>query len=168
MREINAKELLINPFSMIEDAWFLVTSVKDGKVNAMTAASGALGHMFRKEVAYINIRPARLTHDYIEASGVLSLSFLPDTPKNREILKYLGSVSGKTEDKLSKIPLTVAFYEGIPYFQEADTVFLCRTLFRQAYAHESFLDARVEESYYPLKDYHDLYICEIRHTLVSG
>ena len=165
--EINTKDLLINPFSMIEDNWFLITSVRDGAVNTMTAASGALGHMFRKDVAYLNIRPERYTHEFVDSSNVLSLSFLPDTEENKRILRYLGTVSGRTENKLENIPLTLAFHDGIPYFQEAHTVFLCRCLFKQPYAPESFIDPAVKEYYYPKEDYHDMYICEILKTLAE-
>lgn len=93
LKEIETKDILINPFSMIEDDWFLITSAINGKVNTMTAASGALGHMFRKNVAYINVRPERYTHEFIEASQILSLSFFDDTTKNKEILGYIGRTS---------------------------------------------------------------------------
>ena len=60
LTEINTKSFIFNPFSMIEDDWFLITSMYKEQINTMTAASGALGHMFRKNVAYINIRPERI------------------------------------------------------------------------------------------------------------
>ena len=71
LKEIETKDILINPFSMIEDDWFLITSAINGKVNTMTAASGALGHMFRKNVAYINVRPERYTHEFMGVSQSL-------------------------------------------------------------------------------------------------
>ena len=33
LKEIETKDILINPFSMIEDDWFLITSAINGKVN---------------------------------------------------------------------------------------------------------------------------------------
>lgn len=166
LTEKATKEILFNPFSMIEDDWFLITSVNNGKVNTMTAASGALGHMFRKNVAYINVRPARYTHEFIEASGILSLSFFDNTAVNKKILGYLGKVSGRDEDKIKKSGLTLAFCNGVPYFEEAHTVFLCRCLFRQPYMSDGFMDKNVEDYYYPNRDYHDLYVCEIMKTMV--
>lgn len=166
LTETDTKKILFNPFSMIEDDWFLITSVKNGTVNTMTAASGALGHMFRKNVIYINVRPARYTHEFIDDSGILSCSFFDNTIENKKILGYLGNVSGRDEDKIEKSGLTLAFNNGIPYFEEAHTVFLCRCLFRQPYYSQGFLDKKVEDYYYPGRDYHDFYICEIMKTMV--
>lgn len=168
LKEVETKEIIINPFSMIEDDWFLITSIMNGKVNTMTAASGALGHMFRKNVAYINVRPQRYTHKFIESSNILSLSFFDNTKQNKEILSYLGHVSGQDEDKIAKSGLTLSFYDRIPYFEEAHTVFLCRCLFHQPYLSEGFIDKNVEDYYYPNRDYHDMYVCEICKTLVRS
>ena len=168
LKEIETKDILINPFSMIEDDWFLITSAINGKVNTMTAASGALGHMFRKNVAYINVRPERYTHEFIEASQILSLSFFDDTTKNKEILGYIGRTTGRDEDKITKSGLTLSYCDEIPFFEEAHTVFLCRCLFRQPYTSNGFLDKNVEDYYYPKRDYHDMYVCEIMKTLVRS
>ena len=134
----------------------------------MTAASGALGHMFRKNVAYINIRPERLTHEYVDETGVFALNFPEDTPESRKILKYLGTVSGKTEDKLSQLPLTVSYSDGIPYFNESRYVFLCRVLYKAPYISDGFTDKSVEDYYYPKRDYHDLYIADIFKVFVQN
>lgn len=167
-QEVNTKEIQFNPFSMIEDHWFLVTGVdKNGNINTMTAASGALGHMFRKNVAYINIRPTRYTKQFVDDTGLLSLSFFDPTPENKKILGYLGRVSGRDEDKIAKSGLTVAWHDNIPYFAEAHTVFLCKTLFAQPYTSQGFIQKEVEDYYYPLRDYHDLYICDIMKTLIA-
>ena len=164
LTEINTKSFIFNPFSMIEDDWFLITSMYKEQINTMTAASGALGHMFRKNVAYINIRPERYTHEFVDHSDFLSLSFFDQTKKNKRILSYLGSVSGRDENKIQKSGLTLNFYNDIPYFEEAHTVFLCRPLYKSPYIHQGFIDSNVENYYYPNRDYHDLYICEIIKT----
>lgn len=166
LTEIETKELMINPFSLIEDGWFLITSVKDGKINTMTAASGTLGHMFRKNVAYINIRKERYTHDFVDSSGLLSLCFFDNTPENKKMLGYLGRVSGRDEDKIAKFKLTPAFIDGIPYFEESNLVFLCKTLYKAPYISEGFIDKNVEDYYYPQRDYHDLYVVDIVKTLI--
>lgn len=164
--QVPSKSITFNPFSMIEDGWFLITSINNGRVNTMTAASGAIGHMFRKDVAYINVRPERYTHEFIEASGLLSLSFFDNTPENKKILGYLGKTSGRDEDKISKSGLTLSYNDNIPYFEEAHTVFLCRCLYHQLYDPAGFIDNTIDDYYYPKKDYHDMYICDILKTLV--
>lgn len=167
-KEVDVKALNINPFSIIEDDWFLITSVKDGKVNTMTAASGALGHMFRKNVAYINIRPSRYTKEFIDSSNYLSLSFFDNTEDNKKILKYLGTVSGRNEDKINKCGFTLSYEDNIPYFTNAHTVFLCKPIYIQAYNYDSFVDKAIDNYYYPNKDYHDLYICDIFKALIKS
>lgn len=167
MKEIDTKILQMNPFSLIEDGWFLITSVQDEKINTMTAASGSLGHMFRKNVAYIHIRKERYTHSFVDSSNILSLCFFPNTPENKKILSYLGTTSGEHENKLEKIPYHLAFDQNIPYFLESSITFLCRVLYKAPIISEGFIDKDVENYYYPQKDYHDLYIVEIMKTLVA-
>lgn len=169
MKTVDTKEIMINPFSMIEDGWFLITvKTPEGRVNAMTAASGTLGHMFRKNVAYINIRNERYTHELLEHTDLLSLCFFTNTDENKEVLRYLGTTSGRDVDKILKTPFTVDYEDGIPYFTEAEYVFICRTLYKAPYISEGFIDKNVEDYYYPKRDYHDLYVVDIMKTLVKG
>ncbi|MDD3222670.1 MAG: flavin reductase family protein [Clostridia bacterium] len=167
-KEIPTKSLMFNPFSMIEDDWFLITAEYDGKTSTMTAASGALGHMFRKNVAYINIRPTRYTKSFVDQAGEFSLSFFKNTPENKKILGYLGNTSGRDENKIERCGLTLNKHDGIPYFEEAHTVFLCRNLYCSPYKETDFVNKQTESDYYPLKDYHDMYIADIFRTLVPA
>lgn len=166
-KETDIKSLTFNPFSLIEDGWFLISSQYNEKVNTMTAASGCLGHMFRKNVAYLNIRPTRYTKEFIDSSGKLSISFLENTPENKKILRYLGTVSGRDEPKLKKSGLSILYEDDIPFIGEAKLVFLCRPVYVQPYCSRYFLDKSIEKYYYPQKDYHDLYICDITKTLIA-
>jgi flavin reductase (DIM6/NTAB) family NADH-FMN oxidoreductase RutF len=164
LAEIDAKKLLFNPFTMIENDWFLITAEKDHQVNTMTAASGALGHMFRRNVAYINIRPTRYTKEFVDAAAAFTLSFFD--PGYKKALGYLGRVSGRQEDKIAKSGLILEHdKDGVPYFSQAHTIFFCRKIYRQLYDSSCFLDKSVENEYYPERDYHDLYICDIYKTL---
>ena len=164
LTEINTKSFIFNPFSMIEDDWFLITSMYKEQINTMTAASGALGHMFRKNVAYINIRPERYTHEFVDHSDFLSLSFLIRQRKTSEFSAISEAFPDVTKIKYKK-RTDIKFYNDIPYFEEAHTVFLCRPLYKSPYIHQEFIDSNVENYYYPNRDYHDLYICEIMKTL---
>lgn len=164
-KEINPKELPDNPFQLIGNDWLLVTSEKEGNVNAMTASWGGLGVMWGKDVAYIVLRPQRYTKELLDDTGILSLSVLPEG--NKDIYGYLGKISGRQEEKIAKTGLTVAHDGATPYFEEARLVLLCRPLFAQEYNPRCFLDTSVEEKWYPEKDYHTLYICEIQKVLVK-
>jgi flavin reductase (DIM6/NTAB) family NADH-FMN oxidoreductase RutF len=81
------------------------------------------------------------------------------------MLSYMGSVSGRDEDKIEKSGLTVAHQNGVPYFAEAKTVLLCKKLCRQYISPESFIDDSIDGQWYGDSDYHDLYIVEVEEIL---
>lgn len=74
----------------------LITAGRD-KCNTMTASWGGLGVMWSKNVAFVVVRPQRYTKEFLDAEPAFSLSFLGD--EHRKALSYLGSVSGRNEDK---------------------------------------------------------------------
>jgi len=125
----------------------------------MTASWGGLGVMFGKNVAFIVIRPQRYTKEFIDREESFSLSFLDKEYKST--LNYLGSMSGRTEDKIMKSGLTVAYSEGTPYFNEAKHVLLCKKLFQQPLSGDSLLSDKLIQTWYPNGDQHTLYIAEI-------
>lgn len=165
LKEISTRELKDNPFTLIGNDWLLVTAEKDGRCNTMTASWGGLGVMWGKDVAFIVIRPQRYTKELIDGSETLSLSVLPEGHKKD--YSYLGSVSGRDEDKIAKVGFTVAHDGDTPYFEEARLVLLCKKMFAQPYAPESFLDRSIPGRWYPGEDYHTLYVCEITKLLVN-
>jgi len=131
----------------------------------MTASWGGLGIMWNKPVAFVVIRPQRYTKEFVDASERLSLTFFGE--EYRQMLGYMGTVSGRDEDKVAVQGLTVTYEGETPYFEEADTAMITRVLFAQPYEESSFLDKAVIEKNYPTKDYHTLYICEIEKVLVK-
>ena len=115
-----------NPFITINDDWLLVT-VDDGeKVNTMTASWGSLGILWGQKVATIYIRPQRFTYSLLEKADHFSLTVLPDS--FRKELNYLGTASGRDEDKIKTAGLSLQYMDGIPYFEEARLVFFCDKL----------------------------------------
>ncbi len=164
-KEITAVLLQGNPFYMIGQDWMLITARKEDKVNTMTASWGGLGIMWGKNVAFTVIRPTRYTKEFIDFSDTFSLSFYNES--FRKVLNYLGTVSGRDEDKVSKSALTLTYENEIPYFAEAKTVLLCKKLFAQPYEEKSFLDKGILDNCYPDKDYHTLYISEITKIMVK-
>ena len=165
MKELRAEEFNMSPFQLIGREWMLVTAKKEDKINTMTASWGGLGIMWDKNVAFIVIRPSRYTKEFIDSADTLSLTFYEKEYKKQ--LAYLGSVSGRDEDKISKSNLTVVYEGETPYFKEANLAIICRKLFRQEITSDSFVETGLEEKYYPGKDYHTLYIAEIEKILVS-
>lgn len=163
-KEIKPKEFNYSPFKLIGEDWMLITAEKDGKVNTMTASWGGLGVMWNKNVAYIVIRPQRYTKEFVDSADSFSLTFFDDS--FREILSYLGTKSGRDEDKIKKSNLTVVHDNNIPYFEEASIAIFCKKLFAQEYKPESFIDLEINKKCYPNSDHHTLYIGEVTKILV--
>jgi len=165
-KEMSPNQWEESVFRRISKDWMLVTAKKeDGSVNAMTASWGGLGIMWNKPVAFVVIRPQRYTKEFVDASGALSLTFFGE--EYRKMLAYMGTVSGRDENKIAVQGLTVAYEGEIPYFEEANTAMITRVLFAQPYQADSFLDIQMREQMYPTEDYHTLYICEIEKILVK-
>lgn len=122
--------------------------------------------MWGKNVAVTVIRPQRYTKEFIDQSDSFTLSFYDDTFKKD--LSYLGSVSGKDEDKISKTRLTPTDANGIPYFEEAKIVLICKKLYAHQMDPAGFVEAgaNLDDEWYPGKDYHVMYVAEIEQILV--
>lgn len=163
MKEISYSDFNENAFDMIGKDWLLLTAEKEGKVNTMTASWGGVGILWNKKVAYIFIRPQRYTKEFVDSSDRLSISVLPNS--YRKELQYLGTVSGRDEDKIEKAKLTVNKYEDVPYFEEGRLTFICRKLYAQEMEEKDFIDKSIIDSCYPNRDYHTMYVVEIEKIL---
>ncbi|AJA46903.1 hypothetical protein CPAST_c08030 [Clostridium pasteurianum DSM 525 = ATCC 6013] len=163
--EIKPEELNKNTFQIIGKDWTLITAQKDNKVNTMTASWGGFGVMWGKNVAHIVLRPQRYTKEFVDNSSTFSLSFLDKSFKDK--LTYLGTVSGRDEDKVTKSNLTVEHSDATPYFEEANLVVICKKLYAQEFKPEFFVETDLDEKWYPDKDYHTLYIAEIQKVLIK-
>ncbi|MBD7914423.1 flavin reductase [Clostridium sp. Sa3CUN1] len=164
-KEINPKELNENTFKLIGSDWMLITAAKDEAINTMTASWGGLGVLWNKNVAYIFIRPQRYTKEFVDASDKFSLTFFDESFKKD--LSYLGTVSGRDEDKISKTKLNVSYIENIPVFNEAKLTILCRKLYAQDLDPNCFIDKDLADKCYPNKDYHTVYVAEIEKVLIK-
>lgn len=154
-----ALENFSNAFDKIGKQWMLITAKDGDKVNAMTASWGGLGVLWGKNVAYIFVRQSRYTKEFIDKSDTLSLAFFSEDKK--QMLGYMGKVSGRDEDKIAKMGLTVKLVNDIPVFKEAEETLLCKKLFAGPIAPENFIDKSIDEKWYADKDYHTMYVVEI-------
>lgn len=161
-KEISTKYFPLNPFE-IKSKWMLISAQKDGIVNTMTASWGGFGVMWNKEVVFVVIRPQRYTKEFVDVAEEFSLSFFDDSFKKD--LSYLGKVSGRDEDKISKTSLTVQNLDETPYFAEAELVVFAKKLYAQPMSEEFFLEHDVEKQWYPNKDHHVLYVAEVTNIL---
>ncbi len=164
LKEIEPSALERNVFDLIGSDWMLVTAGDESKLNTMTASWGALGVMWGKPAATIYLRPQRYTKEFVDSHDHFTLGVFDESWRKQ--LGYLGTVSGRDEDKIAHAGLTPVFDEAAPYFQEASLVLVCRKAYAQELQDECFIDRSHLETWYPEHDLHTLYIGIIEKALV--
>lgn len=151
-----------NPFDRIGKDWMLITAGDAKKANTMTASWGGLGVLWNKPVVFAFVRPTRYTYEFLEREDTFSLSFFPDE-STRAALTLCGRVSGRDTDKIAAAGLHLRTDAEAPYFDEADTVLLCRKLAVQDIDPAGFIDPSIHQHYH--NDYHRVYVGEILRVL---
>lgn len=151
-----------NFISRIGKDWALLTAQNNGTANTMTVSWGGIGVLWGEPVAYVFVRPSRYTYEFIEKSEGFTLSFLDNTHK--KALGYLGSTSGRDENKIEKSGLTPVCEDNFTYFEEANLVLCCKTLFKQPLDITALETGKIEQCY-PEGDVHTMYIGQIEKAL---
>ncbi len=170
MKEIPVSQLQMNPMTLIAKEWMLLTAgTLDRGYNTMTASWGHLGSLWGHggglPTSVVYVRPQRYTKEFMDREGYYCLSFFPED--YRKALGYLGSHSGREEDKVAKMGLTPVSDEKTTWFAEAKLVLICRKLYRSPILEEGFFDRAIVEENYPNRDFHDMYVGEIVKVLVA-
>lgn len=155
-------QLVLRSFHIWNDGWFLLTAGDFAKrdFNTMTVSWGSFGTMWNWPFAQVVVRPTRHTYGFMERSNTFTLSAFP--PAYREVLRFLGTKSGREGDKITEAQLTpmASTRVAAPCFAEADLVVECRKMYWHDIDPAHFLDAAIEENY-PAHDYHRAYFGEI-------
>lgn len=169
MKEISYKELNINPITKIADEWVALVTGKSGdKINAMTLSWGQIGslwgHSSGMPVVTIYVRPQRFSKILLDQEEYFTLCFFDNKKKE---LAYLGSHSGRNEDKIAKVGFHNVILKDYSYIEEASLVLVCKKIYRQTLKEECFIDKNIIEDCYPNKDFHDMYIAKIEKVLIK-
>lgn len=165
-KEIKPEDLKDNPFKLIGQDWMLITAGNQTRANAMTASWGTIGRLWEKDVVFIFVRQSRYTKTLLDNEEGFSCAFF-DHQKYLKELAYMGSASGRKEDKIKKAGLSLSFKDGVPYFNEARLVFLCSKISKASLSEETILDKKIIQSTYEDNDFHHLYIGEIKKILIK-
>jgi flavin reductase (DIM6/NTAB) family NADH-FMN oxidoreductase RutF len=151
------------------DEGFLLTcgDHSAGRFNTMTVGWGGMGCMWNKPMAMVVVRPQRYTREFMDRYPDFTICHLPT--QYGETLTYCGSHSGRDVDKiaqcgLSPLPSTKV---GSPGFAEADLIIECTKMYFDDFNPEHFLGGFIEGNY-PSKDYHRLYLGEIKAAFGTG
>ena len=152
-----------NIFESIGKQWVLITAKKpDGSFNTMTASWGGIGVLWSRNVFMCFVRPQRYTHEFIEESGEITLSFLGE--EYRDALKLCGNKSGRDCDKVAEAKLTPVNDGKFVYFEQASKVICGKKIYTDTLKENGFIGIDPAQ-FYKKDNYHTVYICEITKIL---
>lgn len=143
------KEKKYDVFEMFDKQWAVVTAGTIENFNCCTVGWGSLGNIWAHHgktcpTVTVYVHPARYTSEFLLKNDTFTVSFYPNSYK--KALGYIGSHSGRNENKVEVAGLTpVAMGEGVT-FQEANLTFLCKKLYQHQFTKED-LDSQVQEYY---------------------
>lgn len=127
---INPKDIQENPIKLFGDDWAVVAAGTKDNFNELTVSWGALGDAWwdNMPIAIIFVSATRYTHKYLEENDTFSINVFP--PAYRKALAYIGSHSGKYENKAAATGLNVEFsQEGTPLFTDARLIIECKKIY---------------------------------------
>ena len=163
--EIKPEEIKDNPFDLIGKQWMLITAGDEEKCNTMTASWGGQGVIWGRPTATAYIRQTRYTKEFVDNSDYFTLTVFDES--YRKALSYLGTVSGRDEDKIAKAGLTPYYVDGTVGFEEAKMILVCKKVYAQYMGPENFVYQETIDRCYQDNDFHSMYLGEITKVLVK-
>ena len=136
-------------FTMFENRWALVTAGMLDDFNTCTVSWGSMGNIWGPNGGDIStvtvyIHPARYTQEFMAKYDTFTVSFFPES--YHKALGYLGSHSGRDENKVANSGLTpVVAGDGVT-FKEAELTFVCKKLYEHQFD-EAYLAEKVKDYY---------------------
>lgn len=119
-----------NPFTWFAGKGLLLCAGDRERSNAMTIGWGGLGTLWgRNDAVTVYVAQARHTREFMDRAERFTVMAF-DKKRQAEILEYMGSHSGRDGDKAAALGLhTVFTADGTPYYEEAETVLECETMY---------------------------------------
>ena len=127
-------------------------AVDDGtERNAMLISWCAIGYMWDNPTFTCYIFKDRFTQHILDSAQYYSVSIFHNDDYDESLL-YLGTTSGRDEDKFEGSGLRVTEIDGIPCFADADYIILCKKAASVDFDRDTMEDFVTYNSYY---DEHD-------------
>lgn len=167
MKEINCKDLKINPFDLFGGEWMLVSAGNEETgCNTMTISWGHLGCLWghNDPTAVVYLRQSRYTKTFVDREDYFTLCVMDKSFKKQ--MAYLGSVSGRDEDKIGKAGLTPVYADNSVWFEEAKLVLVCKKVYQSDLQESGFLCQDTLDQHYAQGDFHSMYVGKIEKVLV--
>lgn len=164
-KEIDHTQLNQNIFKMIGTDYLLISANDcNSNNNIMTASWGMAGILWNLPVLQIFVRPQRYTHTFLENGDKFAVCVFPEQLK-KKIHSVCGSKSGRDTDKIKETGITPIKENGYTYFEEAEIVFFCETIYKDNIDPSGIIQSDIH-NYYD-NDYHTAYIGKITKILTK-
>lgn len=137
MKEFEQKEYKV--FDLFSHQLALVTAGNISCFNSCTLGWGSLGNIWARDgsicpIVTVYVYPARYTYEFLQDNDTFTVSFFPQ--EYQKALGYMGTHSGREEDKAKACGLTpVAMGTSVTY-QQAHLTFLCKKLYHHPFVKE--------------------------------
>ena len=171
MIQVQKEEAEIKPFEMkdykvfdmFNNQWALVTAGTMERYNTCTIAWGSLGTIWGgpgqgRPIMTVYVNPDRYTWEFLKDSDTFTVEFFPE--ESRKALSYLGSHSGRDEDKVADVGLTPKELKGGVTFEEANLTFVCHKLYQGEFQRKGLAD-EINSGIYEDWDPHWMFVGEI-------
>lgn len=143
------REEFYKGFDMFDRQWALVTAGNIEDFDGCTVGWGSIGNIWKDgnrtcPIITVYVHPARYTSEYLIKNDTFTVSFYPESC--RKALGYMGSHSGRNEDKAENAGLTPVSVKDTVTFKEAEKTYVCKKLYQHQFDRES-LDPMIQEYY---------------------
>jgi flavin reductase (DIM6/NTAB) family NADH-FMN oxidoreductase RutF len=162
-KKIPVDELHLNLFNSEFRRGALLIAGDQQRSNLMTVSWGFAGAMWNKPVWIAVVRPTRYSSSLLKMTKSFSVNFL--SSEYREQLALCGTRSGQNLDKWTACGFSQVAGRTIPTpsIECASLILECRVLHEQKLDASGFLLPEIV-TFYPQKDYHNMYFGEILHA----
>lgn len=162
-KEIRPKDIDVNAVKMFADDWMILSAGKENNMNMMTIAWGALGELWGRPTVTVYVSTSRYTYKFMEENEYFTVTAFPEQYVDK--LQYLGTKSGRNEDKVKGSGLTVEYTEqGNPIYKEANLAIECKKIYSHQFDKDK-MPAGQSRWYEQTKTgVHVMYIGEIVHV----
>ena len=135
----NPEAMNLPVFSLFAKEWALVTAGTMERHNGCTIGWGSMGTLWTRpdssgSVLTVYVHPGRYTLELLKENEFFTVAFFP--PEYRKALGYMGSHSGRDEDKTAAAGLTPVPVGNSVGYAEANLTFLCRKLYQHSFARD--------------------------------
>lgn len=131
-------------FDMFKNKWALVTAGTMDSYDGCTVGWGSLGTIWNKDTVTVYVHPDRYTSEFLRKHDTFTVSFFPE--EYRKALGYMGSHSGRNEDKAINAGLTPVLMGDSVGFNEATLTFVCKKLYQHQFSKED-LSQEIQDFY---------------------